>query len=124
MRLQSKLIGLLSLVLCSLTAWEVSAQSGNTQSPANGGDRNYQIDTGLSARSMREDDKVFRLSVWRRIDRREKYNLPFYGSGDTKTDGTIGNIYKAVVEENALEICAHEDFRQPMPSSEFQNNFC
>lgn len=123
MRLHSKLIGLLSLVLCSLTAWEVSAQSGNTQSPANGGDRNYQIDTVFSARSMREDDKMFRISVWRRIDLREKYNLPFYGSGDTKTDGIIGNIYKAVVEENALEIFADEDFTQPMSISEFQNNF-
>ncbi len=123
MRLRSKLIGLLSLVLCSLTALEGLAQIGNTQSPAGGGDSNYQVDTVFSARSLREDDKMFRISVWRRIDLREKYNLPFYGSGDAKTDGIIGNIYKAVVEENALEIFADEDFTQPMSISEFQTNF-
>jgi hypothetical protein len=76
MRLRSKLIGLFSLVLCSLTAWEGFAQNGNTQSPASVGDRNYRVDTVFSARPVREDDKMFKISVWRRIDLREKYNLP------------------------------------------------
>jgi len=124
MRVQAKLIGFFSLILCSIVGLEGFAQNtGNTQSPSSIGDRNVIVDTVFSARPVREDDKMFQISVWRRIDLREKYNLPFYGSGDSKTDGIVSNIYKAVVEENALEIFADEDFTQPMTISEFQTNF-
>src|SRR5690606_17995880 len=124
MRLKIKLIAFISLVLCSITAIETSAQdAGTTQAPASRGDREYNVDTVFSARPVREEDKMFKISVWRRIDLREKYNLPFYGSGDIKDDGIVGNIYKAVVEENALEIFADEEFTQPMSISEFQSNF-
>lgn len=124
MELQSKLIGLFSLMFWGVMVLETSAQNtGNTQSPANMGDREYNIDTVFSARPVREEDKMFKISVWRRIDLREKYNLPFYGSGDIKDDGIMGNIYKAVVEENSLEIFADEEFTQPMSISEFQTNF-
>ncbi|MEX2593504.1 MAG: gliding motility protein GldN [Anditalea sp.] len=123
MRLRSKLIGFFSLMLCSVIALETFGQEGNTQSPANNGDREYKIDTVFSARPVREADKMYKISVWRRIDLREKYNLPFYGTGDIKTDGIIGNIYKAVVEENSLEVFADEEFTQPLSISEFQTNF-
>lgn len=117
-------MGIFLLMLCSVIIMETSAQNiGNTQSPANGGDRDYQIDTVFSVRPVREDDKMYKIAVWRRIDLREKYNLPFYGSGDIKNDGIVNNIYKAVVEENALEIFADEDFTQPLSISEFQTNF-
>src|SRR5690554_8231959 len=124
MRVQIRMIGVFSLLLCSIMAVESYAQNtGNTQSPANMGDRNVKVDTVFSARPVREDDKMFKIEVWRRIDLREKYNLPFYGSGDSKTDGIVGNIYKAVVEENALEIFADEEFTSPLSISEFQSNF-
>lgn len=123
MNLRTKIIGFLTLILIGIAGGETFAQNGNTQYPANAGDRDYRMDTVFSARPIREDDKMFKISVWRRIDLREKYNLPFYGSGDAKTDGIIGNIYKAVVEENALEIFADEDFTQPLSISEFQTNF-
>src|SRR5690554_1584471 len=124
MRVQAKLIGFFSLILCSIVGLEGFAQNtGNTQSPSSIGDRNVIVDTVFSARPVREDDKMFQISVWRRIDLREKYNLPFYGSGDSKTDGIVGNIYKAVVEENALEIFADEEFTSPLSISEFQSNF-
>lgn len=123
MRFRTKIIALFSAVLCSVPVWGSYAQNGNTQSPASLGDRENKIDTVFSARSIREDDKMYSIEVWRRIDLREKFNLPFYGSGDSKTDGIIGNIYKAVVEENALEIFADEDFTEPLSISEFQTNF-
>lgn len=66
---------------------------------------------------------MFQIGVWRRIDLREKYNNPLYGSGDTKNNGIVNNIYKAIVEENALEVFADEEFTQPLSISEFQNNF-
>src|SRR5690554_8227620 len=124
MTLRIRIIGFFSLVLLSTLGIEASAQNaGNTQSPANIGDRDYPVDTVFSSKRIREDDKMFKIDVWRRIDLREKYNLPFYGSGDSKNDGIVSNIYKAVVEENALEIFADEDFTQPMTISEFQTNF-
>src|SRR5690554_4774598 len=124
MTLRIRIIGFFSLVLLSTLGIEASAQNaGNTQSPANIGDRDYPVDTVFSSKRIREDDKMFKIDVWRRIDLREKYNLPFYGSGDSKTDGIVGNIYKAVVEENALEIFADEDFTEPLSISEFQSNF-
>src|SRR5690554_5756968 len=114
MRLHSKLLALLSLILLSTIEMQVLAQNtGNTQSPANIGDRDYQVDTVFSSKRIREDDKMFKIDVWRRIDLREKYNLPFYGSGDSKTDGLVGNIYKAVVEGKALESFAEEYFTEP-----------
>src|SRR5690554_6390477 len=111
MRVQIRMIGVFSLLLCNIMTVESYAQNtGNTQSPAHMGDRSVKVDTVVSEKPVREDDKMFQISVWRRIDLREKYNLPFYGSGDSKNDGIVSNIYKAVVEENALAIFADEDF--------------
>jgi gliding motility associated protien GldN len=66
---------------------------------------------------------MFQMEVWRRVDLREKYNHPLYGSGDNKRDGIIYNIYKAVVEENALEVFSDEYFTKPLSIAEFQDNF-
>ncbi|GHB30608.1 hypothetical protein GCM10008106_09380 [Mongoliitalea lutea] len=81
------------------------------------------MDTIFSSKPMREDDKMYQVGVWRRIDLREKYNVPLYGYGDTKNNGIINNIYKAIVDENAFEIFSDENFTRPMSISEFQTEF-
>ncbi|MDF2158877.1 gliding motility protein GldN [Algoriphagus sp. CAU 1675] len=92
-------------------------------SPSGYGDRQFQMDTVFSIKKIREDDKMYQIGVWRRIDLREKYNNPLYGSGDARTNGIISYLYKAVVEENALEVFYDEEFTQPLSISEFQENF-
>src|SRR5690606_14484025 len=120
MRFSTKLASLFTMVLLSAMVLEAAAQ-GTTQTPP-GGDVSYEMDTVFSAKKIREDDKMFKISVWRRIDLRERYNLPFYGSGDIKNDGIIGNIYNAVVD-HSLEVFADEDFTTPLSIKEFQTNF-
>lgn len=92
-------------------------------SPSGYGDRQFDMDTIYSVKRIREDDKMYQIGVWRRIDLREKYNKPLYGAGDTKSNGIINQIYKAVVEENALEVFADDEFTQPLSIAEFQENF-
>lgn len=100
-----------------------SAQVATSVNPSGYGDRQFDMDTIFSAKRIREDDKMYQISVWRRIDLREKYNLSLYGSGDTKRNGIINYIYKAVVDENALEVFGDEDFTQTLSIAEFQENF-
>lgn len=99
------------------------AQTATSQNPSGFGDRQFAMDTIFSARRIRDDDKMYQIGVWRRIDLREKYNLPLYGSGDTKSNGIINQIYKAVVDENALEVFANEEFSAPLSIAEFQERF-
>ena len=121
MKLYSKIIGLFAL---GLTAFGVDANAQATSvTPSGTGDRQFKMDTVFSAHPIREDDKMYQISVWRRIDLREKYNLSLYGSGDNKSNGIVNHIYKAVVDENALEVFADEDFTKPLSISEFQENF-
>jgi gliding motility associated protien GldN len=116
---------ILSMLVAAMTAPLISeAQIAATSvSPSGFGDRQFDMDTVFSAKRIREDDKMYQIGVWRRIDLREKYNKPLYGSGDTKDNGIVPQIYKAVVEENALEVFADEDFTEPLSIAEFQNNF-
>jgi gliding motility associated protien GldN len=116
-------ITLFAVVLLTFGFTELFAQGSTSVSPANTGDKRFKVDTTFSVRPIRDDDKMFQMQVWRRIDLREKYNQPLYGSGDTKRDGIINNIYKAIVEENALEVFADEEFTTPLSISEFQENF-
>jgi gliding motility associated protien GldN len=116
-------ITLFSFLLITLGFFEVIAQGSTSVSPSIIGDKRFIVDTTFSVRPIRDDDKMFQMQVWRRIDLREKYNNPLYGSGDTKRDGIIYNIYKAVVEENALEVFEDENFTTPMPIYKFQENF-
>jgi len=102
---------------------DVYGQGATSVNPSNMGDRRFKVDTVFSVVPIREDDVMYKIGVWRRIDLREKYNFPLYGSGDTKNNGIVNNIYKAVVEENALEVFADEEFTQPLSIAEFQNNF-
>jgi len=121
-KLLPKLI--LSLLLATLLAPVASnAQNATSQNPSGFGDRQFDMDTIFSAKRIREDDKMYQIGVWRRIDLREKYNLPLYGSGDTKSNGIINQIYKAVVDENALEVFANEEFSMPLSIAEFQEKF-
>jgi len=102
---------------------EVSkAQVATSVNPSALGTRQYAMDTVYSAKRIREDDKMYQISVWRRIDLREKYNLPLYGGDDTKENGIINNIYKAV-NQNAIEIFEDENFTKPLSIVEFDSAF-
>lgn len=113
---------LLSAVLIGLGV-NAEAQVATSVNPSGFGDRQFAMDTVYSNKRIREDDKMYQISVWRRIDLREKYNLSLYGSGDSRSNGIINNIYKAVVDENALEVFADEQFTRPLSIAEFQENF-
>jgi gliding motility associated protien GldN len=122
MKLHTKFIGLLSLCVVILGI-DAKGQGATSVTPSATGDRQFKMDTIFSAHPIREDDKMYQLSVWRRIDLREKYNQPLYGSGDTKNDGIVNHIYKAIVEDNALEVFGDDKFTRPLSISEFQENF-
>lgn len=79
-------------------------------------------DTIYSAKRIKEEDKMYQISVWRRIDLREKNNVPFYGSGDSKENGIINQIYKAV-KKNELEVFADDSFSKPLSISKFDSLF-
>jgi gliding motility associated protien GldN len=113
---------LLMLAICLVPSTS-QAQIATSVSPSGFGDRQFVMDTVFSVKKIREDDKMYQVGVWRRIDLREKYNLPLYGSGDTKSNGIINQLYKAIVDENALEVFANEEFTQPLSIAEFQENF-
>ncbi len=114
---------LAAIVMGFLLPQESQAQVATSVNPSGFGDRQFDMDTILSAKRIREDDKMYQIGVWRRIDLREKYNQSLYGSGDAKTNGIISQIYKAVVDENALEVFSDEDFTEPMSIADFQSNF-
>jgi len=110
-------------VLFSLVFWQgAMGQVATSVNPSNTGVRQYAMDTVYSSKRIREDDKMYQISVWRRIDLREKYNLPLYGSGDTKENGLINNIYKAV-KANELIAYKDENFKTPLSISEFDSAF-
>ncbi|WP_297336629.1 gliding motility protein GldN [Algoriphagus sp.] len=114
---------LAALVFGLFAPLTAQAQVATSVNPSGFGDRQFDMDTIFSAKKIREDDKMYQIGVWRRIDLREKYNLSLYGSGDAKDNGIINQIYDAIVEENALEVFGDEDFTQPLSIAEFQENF-
>lgn len=122
MKKHTKILGLIFFLGFCLSL-EGFAQVPTSMNPSGKGDRQFKVDTVFSIRPIREDDKMYQIGVWRRIDLREKYNLPLYGTGDSKRDGIINNIYKAVAVENALEVFEDEDFKRPLSIAEFQNKF-
>jgi len=122
MKLHAKVIGIFSF-LSIILGTDVMGQGATSVSPTVFKDRQFKVDTVFSARPIRDDDKMYQVAVWRRIDLREKYNLPLYGSGDTKNNGIINQIYKAVVEDNAIEVFGNEDFTRPLSIAEFQQNY-
>jgi gliding motility associated protien GldN len=122
MKRHAKLIGIMSF-LGLILGNDVFGQGATSVNPSGFGDRKFKMDTIFSARPIREDDKMYQVAVWRRIDLREKYNLPLYGSGDTKNNGIVNQIYKAIVEDNALEVFGDEEFKQKLSIAEFQENF-
>ncbi len=90
--------------------------------PSGLGIRRDAMDTIYSVKRIREEDKMYQISVWRRIDLREKYNVPLYGSGDAKENGIINHIYKGV-KQNSLEVFADENFTKPMSIAQFDSTF-
>jgi gliding motility associated protien GldN len=98
------------------------AQVATSVNPSGLGVRQYAIDTVNSAKRIREVDKMYQISVWRRIDLREKYNLPLYGSGQSRTDGIMNHIYKAV-KSNQLPVFSDEGLSKAMSIAEFDSTF-
>lgn len=123
MKQSMQLLFVAILAVFSVMSFSSKAQVATSVDPSGYGDRQFSMDTIYSAKRIRDDDKMYQISVWRRIDLREKYNLSFYGSGDNKANGIMGHIYKAVVDENALEVFGDEEFTQPLSIAEFQDNF-
>jgi gliding motility associated protien GldN len=111
------------LLVVSFIPFNSNAQGSTSVKPAGFGDRTFDIDTIYSIKNIRQDDKMYQIGVWRRIDLREKYNVSLYGSGDSKPNGIVNHIYRAVVDENALEVFADENFTKPLSISDFQSNF-
>ncbi|MCH7402550.1 gliding motility protein GldN [Belliella kenyensis] len=122
MKKHAKILSLI-ILLGLVVQIDVMAQVPTSMNPSGSGDRQFKQDTVYSIRPIREDDKMYQIAVWRRIDLREKFNQPLYGAGDSKSNGIMSNIYKAVVEENALEVFEDEQFTKPMSIAEFQNRF-
>jgi gliding motility associated protien GldN len=116
-------IFLVILIAAGLVPLSAHAQVATSVNPSGFGDRQFSMDTINSAKKIRDDDKMYQISVWRRIDLREKYNLSLYGSGDSKSNGIVTQIYKAVVDENAFEVFADEEFTKPLSIAEFQDNY-
>jgi gliding motility associated protien GldN len=110
------------LAFCLVFVQGAVAQVATSVNPSGLGVRKNAMDTVYSVKRIREDDKMYQISVWRRIDLREKYNMPLYGSGDTKENGIINNIYNGV-KENALEVFADENFTKPLSIAEFDSTF-
>lgn len=96
------------------------AQVATSVNPSSLGTRQYAMDTVYSVKRIRDDDKMYQISVWRRIDLREKYNLPLYGSGQSKQDGIINNIYKGV-KENKIPVFADSEFTKELAINEFDS---
>ncbi len=112
------------VILFQFTGTAVFGQGNNSQNfDVNEGDTGFEMDTTFSVLPIREDDKMYQVGVWRRIDLREKFNLPLYGTGGLKNDGIVKNIYNAIVDENAFEIFADEEFTEPLSISDFQTRF-
>lgn len=114
-----------TLLTCFLGLGLASAgfsQVATSVNPSGLGIRKDAMDTVYSVKRIREDDKMFQISVWRRIDLREKYNVPLYGSGDAKENGLINHIYKGV-KQNSLEVFADENFTKPMSIAQFDSTF-
>jgi gliding motility associated protien GldN len=66
---------------------------------------------------------MYQVSVWRRIDLRERYNLPFAGSGVAKLDGIVQNIYEAAVKDSILQPFKDENLSIPLKVEEFKRAF-
>lgn len=112
----------IALLLGIILQVDALAQVATSVTPSGIGRRQYAMDTVYSVKRIREEDKMYQISVWRRIDLREKYNVPLYGSGDTRENGIINQIYQAV-KQNAIEVFADEDFTQPLSIPEFDSAF-
>ena len=90
-----------TLLLCFISLGvsnEVFSQTGSTSVNASAmKPKTYAKDVDFDVvETIRQEDKMYQISVWRRIDLREKFNLPLYGSGDKKDNGIMRYIYEAV----------------------------
>jgi len=78
------------------------------------------MDSINSALRIRDVDKMYQISVWRRIDLRERFNLPFAGSGNKK-NGIIQNLYNAVGD--SLQAFSDENLENELDLDGFKNAF-
>ena len=81
---------------------EVFAQTGSTTvNPTALKPKTYAKDVDFDFKeTIRHEDKMYQISVWRRIDLQEQYNLPLDGAGDKKDNGIMRYIYEAVTSGN------------------------
>lgn len=101
----------------------VTPPPGNSLKPSNNTNRS-QSDSINSALRIRDEHKMYQVSVWRRIDLRERYNLPFAGSGVAKLDGIVNNIYKAAASlDSILKPYKDENLTIPLDVKEFEKAF-
>jgi len=101
----------------------VTGPPGNSLKPSNNTNRS-QSDSINSALRIRDEHKMYQVSVWRRIDLRERYNLPFAGSGVAKLDGIVNNIYKAAASlDSILKPYKDENLTIPLGVEEFKKAF-
>ena len=80
------------------------------------------MDSINSALRIRDVDKMYQISVWRRIDLRERYNLPLAGSGIAKKNGIVQHIYDAVLTDS-LPVFKDENFETELGIQDFQNSY-
>ena len=91
-----------ALLICFIglvMAKEALAQTGSTSVNSTAvKPKTYAKDVDFAVEeNIRQEDKMYQISVWRRIDLKEKYNQPLYGSGLSAQNGIMRHIRNAVL---------------------------
>ncbi len=114
---------LLFLILSQVAVGQIVTPTNSLNSTGKP-QRIYDIDNEFSINEIRQDDKMFQISVWRRINLKEKFNLGLYGSGssDAKENGIINNIAIGI-RKNEIPIYASDDFKDKLDIRQFDSLF-
>ena len=95
---------------------------GTSLNPSGKTTRKDEIDTTFSVKNIREDDKMYQISVWRRINLKEKFNKGLYGSDVNGKNGLIYNIF-AGIKDGSIPIFADPDFEVEIDLKKNNRNF-
>jgi gliding motility associated protien GldN len=82
--------------------------------------REDDIDTTFSIKNIREDDKMYQISVWRRINLKEKFNLGLYGTNENAKNGLIHNIFVGI-KDGSIPIFSDPDFNNEIDVKHFDS---
>ncbi len=102
----------LLLFLFFLNSYFVVGQivgQGTSLNPSGKTIKQEDIDTTFSIKNIREEDKLYQVSVWRRINLKEKFNLSLFGSDKNAKNGLIQNIFIGI-KDGSIPIFADPDF--------------